>query len=256
MSIARSRSWNGLTAKLYARRVQSCFEDLLRMDILAPNDDGPIQTANRESFRKLAIRRFLEAPSVDEDEPDIQRYGDLNPDLPQPKEDHNLPEEDIEPQPSAELYRDFIVTSPAYHWLLASLKRESITTRSSPDVMKGIRETILGALPSSHQVTRRAATQEYQATFEIYWDPISFVIEQEYTEDPDVALGRAITLTGSQNDGQALTSRQYLCQTWPATGEDMMRLIKDVVENYDDHRASCKCIVRGHRIFFLPETTR
>ncbi|KAN0078700.1 hypothetical protein V8E54_005213 [Elaphomyces granulatus] len=140
--------------------------------------------------------------------------------------------------PDASSYRDFIVKTPAYSWLVASLQREAILTRATPDLMEDIRGKILCALPSSHKVSRRAPSQEYKATFELDWDPLSFVKEQQYTESPDEALERAITLTGSANDAQAVTAGEYLSQTWPATGKNVMRLVIDVIHNTADHHVS------------------
>ena len=122
---------------------------------------------------------------------------------------------------------------------MQNLGREAILiTRTIPDLMEDIRRKVLCALPSSdHKVSNKA-------TFELDWDPLSFVKEQQYTESPDEALERAITLTGSANDAQAVTAGEYLSQTWPATGKNVMRLVIDVIRNTADHHAGCKYIVR------------
>lgn len=46
-----------------------------------------------------------------------------------------------------------------------------------------------------------------------------------------MAVERAITLTGSARDAQALTCVQYLSQTWPLAGEYTMQVVKDVIAN-------------------------
>jgi hypothetical protein len=67
----------------------------------------------------------------------------------------------------ANLFRDFIVQTPAYSWLVANLRREATLTRATPNLMEDIRGKILGALPSSYQVSRKGPSQEYKATFEL-----------------------------------------------------------------------------------------
>jgi hypothetical protein len=67
----------------------------------------------------------------------------------------------------------------------------------------------------SHKVSRKKSVEAYKITFEIEWDPLAFIKEQEYREEPGEAIERAITLTGYAKDAQALTCAQYLRQTWP-----------------------------------------
>ncbi|KAF2690251.1 hypothetical protein K458DRAFT_280092, partial [Lentithecium fluviatile CBS 122367] len=202
---------------------------------------------------QFAIGRYLEDPDIPMDqqttvlgenneyhgnEPGMPTTGedsDSAPASPEPNENDDAVVDDTEPTPDAGLYRDFIVQTPAYSWLVASVQREATLTRATPDLMENIKEKILGALPSSHRVSRKAPLQEYKAIFELAWDPLSFVKEQQYTETPEEALERAITLTGTANDAQAMTTREYLCQTWPATGKHLMQLVTDVVRNRTDH---------------------
>ena len=83
---------------------------------------------------------------------------------------------------------------------------------------------------------------EYKTILELDWNPLKFLEEQKYTEKPDEALKRAITLTGSKNDAQALTASEYLSQTWPATGEFVMELVVRVVRNLTTRHATCEHI--------------
>jgi hypothetical protein len=108
---------------------------------------------------------------------------------------------------------------------------------SSPlsNSMEAIRQKIISSLP--HEVK---STEAHKVTFVIEWDPLAFVKEQEYREEPDEAIEKAITLTGSAKDAQALTCAQYLCQTWPSTGEHTTRLVKDVLRSGPGHRHKCK----------------
>jgi hypothetical protein len=82
------------------------------------------------------------------------------------------------------------------------------------------------------------------------------VKKQRYTESPEVALERAITLTGSVNNAQAVTTREYLSQTWPATGIQVMRLVTGVASNKIGHYITSKftaftLVYRSILIFIL-----
>jgi hypothetical protein len=111
-----------------------------------------------------------------------------------------------------------------------NLGREAILMQAVPDLMGDIRHKVLFVF---HKVSRNTPPQKYKATFELDWDPLSFVEEQQqrFPERPDVVLERAITLIGTAKDAQAITAWAYLAQTWPATGEYMMQLVADVVRN-------------------------
>lgn len=112
-------------------------------------------------------------------------------------------------------------------------------TRASPDIMQDIKEKVLSAFPKP-RISRKAPLQAYEAAFELDWDPLSFVQEQQYTETPGEALKRAITLTGTGSDAQAVTTIEYLSQTWPTTGAHIMRLVTDVICNERGLSAICK----------------
>jgi hypothetical protein len=142
--------------------------------------------------------------------------------------------------PELLVYRAFIAKAPAYEWLLASLRREFLLGPAEPNLMEDIKQKILHFLPSSHNVSRKKSADAYKMTFELEFDPITFIKEQAYSEEPDKAVERAITLTGYANDVQALTCGQYLYQTWPTTGEHIIKLVKTAVRSGTGHRHTCK----------------
>jgi hypothetical protein len=152
-------------------------------------------------------------------------------------------EDNTEEMPKFHVYRDLMFKNPAYEWLVACLRREFYLAPAEPNSMEVIREKILSCLLSTkttHRISRKRSPEPYKVTFEVEWDPVAFVKEQEYTEEPGRAIEMAITLTGSAEDAQALTCVQYLCQTWPSTGGHIMQLIKDVVRDRLNHRHRCK----------------
>jgi hypothetical protein len=137
-------------------------------------------------------------------------------------------------------YRDFILNSPAYEWLLTSLRKETLLAQPDPNSMLAIRREIINSLPPSRKISRNRPAEAYNITFDISWDPLAFIREQSYEEKPEDVVGKVITLTGSARDAQALTCEQYLCQTWPSAGKYIIRLVKDVVQGGPGHRHTCK----------------
>ncbi|KAK3938682.1 hypothetical protein QBC46DRAFT_355641 [Diplogelasinospora grovesii] len=112
-------------------------------------------------------------------------------------------------------YQDCLVDSAAYEWLLETLKRQVLLAPADPDLRGAIRQGIIRSLPRNRdQVSRKALSGAHQALFQVEWDPASFVKEGMYNASPDEAIATAITITGSAQDAQALTSSQYLSQTW------------------------------------------
>ena len=145
----------------------------------------------------------------------------------------------VERTANASLYRNYLLETPAFSWLVGVLRRETTLTRADPDIMQDIKEKVLNAFPKP-RISRRLPLQDYQVTFELDWDPLSFVQEQQYTEHPGAALERAITITGTGSEAQAIPTGEYLSQTWPTTGSYIMRLLTDVFLNERDHFAICK----------------
>ncbi|PVH69815.1 hypothetical protein DL98DRAFT_623227 [Cadophora sp. DSE1049] len=90
-----------------------------------------------------------------------------------------------------------------------------------PDVMEDIRKTVLAALPMQ-KVSMKPGSPEYQGTFDLDRDPLAFLKEQKYIESPAEALRKAITLTGSPGDAQAITTTEYLSKVWPESGQNVL----------------------------------
>jgi hypothetical protein len=138
------------------------------------------------------------------------------------------------------VYQEVFLTSPAYKWLVANVRREIFLNSTERESMETIKQNILDALPSSRRVNRGKPSESFKITFAIDWDPHAFVEEQGFTEEPDDAIESAITLTGSLKDAQALTCAQYLNQTWPLAGEHTLRLVSDLVRTGPGHWQKCE----------------
>ena len=137
------------------------------------------------------------------------------------EEDDNLP--------GLASYRNIIHNSPTYTCLRDNIRRECMFASTEPDIMGKIRRSILNSLPTSPQISRQRPAEIFDVRFKIRWDPKNFLIEQEYTEDPEEAIEKVITLTGSTESVQALTCGEYMRETWPSTGKDVLEFLKVLV---------------------------
>jgi hypothetical protein len=136
-------------------------------------------------------------------------------------------------------YGKIVVQAPAYQWLIASLKREYQLTCAEPNIMEAIRQEIIRYLPPPRKISRSRPAEAYRVTFQVSWDSLAFLSEQGHKEDPDKVIETVVALTGSNGDAQAQTCIEYLCQTWPQTGEHVMNLIK-IVMRKSDKQHYCK----------------
>lgn len=129
-------------------------------------------------------------------------------------------------------YNDVIHGSPAYSWLLAKLENQLLLAPAEPDHMRTISCTIMDSLchGTFRNISRQKAPHLCDMTFLVGWNPMDFLQDQEYEESPEQALERAITITGTGRNAQALTTAQYLRQTWPMVGEDVLEVVKHVVK--------------------------
>ena len=75
-------------------------------------------------------------------------------------------------------------------------------------------------------------------TYSVDWDPMSFLKDQGFKGEFSEAVSTAITLTGSANTAQALTSSQYLQQTWPSSAPLVLENIQKALEKQEENRAT------------------
>ena len=138
-----------------------------------------------------------------------------------------------DPRDEVAIYRDLISDSPAFHWLLTSLKKEMSLSPAEPDVIGAIRRDILDSLKTSvpTKVSRKTSAVPYSALFDLDWNPIAFWLQQDYQGHPYEGIGKVITLSGSVENAQALTCERYVQQTWPSIGLDILDLVRSVMPN-------------------------
>lgn len=175
----------------------------------------------------------------DNDEPQSEEQGD----------------DDLDNASALQSYKDFILTAPAYQWFLANLRKElylELVTITGMETVANVIRRRVCSLPSVRSVSRTRPPETCIIAFEIDWNPLTFVREQDYAQEPHEAIEIAITLTGGAREAQALTSGQYLRQTWPINGEYTMKLVKDVVLGLPGSRHSCmSLLVRIYMVYLM-----
>ena len=98
-------------------------------------------------------------------------------------------------------------------------------------IRDAIRKEITRTLPPIPEFSTKKQIRGVKLLYVVRWNPTTFISEQEYLEDPHITLERAITLTGTLTDAQALPCVQYMHQTWPITGERTLRLIQGLLDS-------------------------
>jgi hypothetical protein len=137
-------------------------------------------------------------------------------------------EEELLPEILA--YREIIEGSSAYHLLLAQLRCTMLLSATKPDICAEIRNSILFIVPPPRQVSRSRPTDLVHAIFDVDWDPIAFLEEQQYEEELGHGLETTITLTGCVQESQAVTCAYYLEQTWPLMSKPMLQVLKRAIQ--------------------------
>jgi hypothetical protein len=129
--------------------------------------------------------------------------------------------------------------SEAYAWLISAVQRNRKMNSNLPCRMKTHREWLLGMLErmthqeqTKHQkISRRRKPDLFTVKYELSWDLIGFLQEQEYVDNSlHSIIGRVITLTGNEHFVQALPCKAYMEQMWPSTSVQFLQLLEHLVE--------------------------
>ena len=107
-----------------------------------------------------------------------------------------------------------LIKSKAYQWLVGRIQTILVTTEGT--TAESISKMIHIRL-NSDELDRL-----HTATFRTSWSPLRFLREQNYQKGENQAIGEVITVTGSAIDAQAMTCAQYMHQTWPVTGDEVL----------------------------------
>ncbi|KAF2235938.1 hypothetical protein EV356DRAFT_90085 [Viridothelium virens] len=128
--------------------------------------------------------------------------------------------------------RSFLRDGPAYQWLLDNIRSSKLLTERKATIFDTITIEITKAF-SSVSAPELRTTQDFQVIYSMDWDLEGFLRVQEYDTTLEIAVERAITITGSFSNAQALTCVDYMCQTWPSSGRQMVRALQVAVSSPD-----------------------
>lgn len=113
---------------------------------------------------------------------------------------------------------DSVVNNGPFKWLLSRLNRE-LQHRSNAESINKIGQHI----ESYVDTARSAENTPCQATFKVRFCLADFWNRQSVEDHMPKRLSKLISVTGSYEDAQALTCGQYLTQTWPVTGPQVLQ---------------------------------
>lgn len=129
------------------------------------------------------------------------------------------------PVPDLEEYQKVITQSAAYRWLLSRIRCELLfAVPGQAKVSDAISEVVFSQ-PNFRRVSRKHAPPRCDMSYEVDWDPLTFLEEQAYGYAPAEAFRKALTLTGIPDQAEGLACEDYICRTWPQSGKAFLDLI-------------------------------
>ncbi|KAI1347988.1 hypothetical protein F5Y01DRAFT_229273 [Xylaria sp. FL0043] len=190
------------------------------------NDLDCEATTSREPKPTEIMDRWL----ASRDESNFEKFNT------EPPEDtfERFPQEEFPERaqmPGPEEYRKILVENPIYMWMLARLRRDLILSAREYTIPNYIMGVIQSRFPRTKTVSRSKCPEEVQVTFDVKWDIMGFLCQQDYGIPHSEAIANSVTLTGSGTYAQALTCRQYMAQMWPLTGSQTLKLIQETLKS-------------------------
>jgi hypothetical protein len=142
-------------------------------------------------------------------------------------------------------YVAFIGGSEAYRWLVTKICQHERLSFADDDIMSKIGSTIRDELRTQEplrKMSHRAPLSTVEIQFKFDWNPGLFLKDRELTNNPFTVLDSIFCITGSLREAQAMTVSEYVQQTWPVTGETILRLFNQLLYLPQDHQNSRKCV--------------
>ena len=177
--------------------------------LLTPSKDGMSPAEKMALWNTAEHSDFVPAPAPVKQEPD-----------------------EIQEPPRYQEVRSFLLDGPAYQWLIDNARSSALLTERRGTVLEAITREIDAAF-SSLKTPKSPYFQVAQAIFDIDWDLPNFLRNQEYGTTLEIAVERAITVTGSRSNAQALSCMDYMCQTWPSSGHEVVRVLQMALRSLD-----------------------
>ncbi|KAF2015665.1 hypothetical protein BU24DRAFT_491882 [Aaosphaeria arxii CBS 175.79] len=160
---------------------------------------------------------------------------------------------EFERPPRYEEVRSYLLEGLAYEWLIKRVQTAGLLTDRKGTTVETIAETMNTILAST--VTPKSRENHViQVHFSLDWDLLYFLKEQEYGVSPEIAIERAITITGAHDDAQALSCVDYMWQTWESIGQEMIEVLKNTLMS-PIHTYST-CLTDGTTIEVTLESSR
>jgi hypothetical protein len=161
-------------------------------------------------------------------------------------------EDDLMDRSELSAYHNIIVDSPAYEWFLTKLAKESVLQLGIPE--RRIRQQILDSLPTG-TINKRRSPNIHEVTIDLDWHhTMEERLRHELSEGskcPVQLFQPSIIVTGSPQEAQGLTIRQYLAQTWPMTGLQLLDALEKATTSFAHYSHGLKlhaifCIILIH----------
>jgi hypothetical protein len=123
--------------------------------------------------------------------------------------------------------RSLVEDSTSFRLLLEKAKTALKLTSSSGIMMENVRLETYNALKVP---TSKPSFSPVNIECYISWDPAQF-LQDQFEIPTDASLCNVITITGSNEEFQAVTCLDYVRQVWPITGEELLLALQDYVHN-------------------------
>ncbi|KAL4906232.1 hypothetical protein BDW74DRAFT_151548, partial [Aspergillus multicolor] len=121
-----------------------------------------------------------------------------------------------------------MIKSSAYQRLLERLQEQMVLETELCSVRESNRSTVVDHLLESPRISTSTASTSHIVLFDIGWELLPFIRERHHQSKSEI-VERALTLTGSFTNAQALPCGEYMRQTWPLTAEDILSLMKQAI---------------------------
>jgi hypothetical protein len=109
--------------------------------------------------------------------------------------------------------------SNAYIYLIRSARAPPFPISQEGTYLEGIEDSL-------YKGFERGYFQSSEIHFEVAWDLIGFLNQQQYDTNTESIFERIITITGTRSSAQALTCIEYLTMVWPITGVKLANTIQ------------------------------
>lgn len=133
--------------------------------------------------------------------------------------------DEVPEPPRYQEVRSFLLDGPAYQWLRDNTRSSVLLTVRRGTILESITREIDAKL-SSIKTQKSRRSQAFLLTFDMDWDLPNFLRGQEYGTTLEIAVESAITVTGSGSNAQSLSCMDYMCQTWPSSGREVVHMLQ------------------------------